>query len=39
MFLIALAECSTDSSIDSKEAVRRFLSGEQPGDRPPAKQV
>ena len=35
-FLIALAECATDSNIDSEQAVSRTLAGETPGSGPAA---
>lgn len=34
-FLIALAECATDGNLDFDEAVKRCLSGDQPGQGPP----
>ena len=33
-FLVALADCAVDSSIDNAEAVARCLNGVQPGDQP-----
>lgn len=33
-FLVALAECASDSSLDNAEAVRRCLAGEKPGFGP-----
>ncbi len=34
MFLLALAECATNSNIDNQEAVMRCLKNETPGSRP-----
>ena len=35
-FLLSLAQCASDPSLDNGDAVRRCLSGEQPGEGPPA---
>lgn len=38
MFLIALAQCATNDSIDNEQAVKRCLNGEEPGQgRPPLR--
>ncbi len=40
IFLIALAECASDRSIDNDQAVQRTLQGEEPGQRPkPTRSV
>ena len=36
-FLIALAECAADGSIDNTLAVRLALANEQPGNSPPPR--
>lgn len=36
IFLIELAECALDGTLDVDEAVQRTLDGEQPGEGPPA---
>ena len=38
-FLLALASVASDSNIDSQEAVRRCLGGEEPGSGAPPKKV
>jgi hypothetical protein len=37
-FLIALAECATDPTIDNETALARCLAGEQPGTNPPPRK-
>lgn len=37
-FLIALAECAADSTIDNTAAVQRALANEQPGASPPPRK-